>query len=346
MAASGVQPQSDKLIEISDLHVHFRLREGTVKALKGVDLEILRGETLGLVGESGCGKSVTSQAILRIIPQPGYISRGTILLNRRTDGGGTQTVEITKYRDTSTEMKAIRRKEISVIFQEPMSALSPVHTIGNQIIEAIMLHRETTKSEARQDAIRMLDRVGIPKPESRIDSYTFELSGGMRQRAMIAMALVSNPSLLIADEPTTAIDVTIQAQFLDLLKSLQKEMSMSILYITHNMGVIAAVAQRVAVMYWGRIVEKGSADDIFHDPKHPYTRGLINSIPKFDETADRKLWNIEGVVPHPFAEVIGCHFHPRCPHFMVSKCNSATPQLLEISEGHWVGCFLYGDAYA
>jgi peptide/nickel transport system ATP-binding protein len=337
----------NQLIDISDLHLHFKLREGTVKALKGVTLQIYKGEILGLVGESGCGKSVTAQCILRIVPKTGSIVRGRILLKRALNGGMAQEayeiVDVTELDDKGPAIRDIRSRDISIIFQEPMSALSPVHTIGNQIIEALQLQRDTTDKEAREIAVRMLERVGIPQPEQRIDAYTFELSGGMRQRAMIAMALIKDPVLLIADEPTTAVDVTIQAQILELLQELQQEMGMAVLYITHNMGVIAAISQRVAVMYWGRVVEQGSVDAIFHDPKHPYTQGLIRSIPKISKTGTGKLWNIKGVVPHPFAEVPGCHFHPRCPHAIPGKCDVDTPHPVQVAPDRMVACFLYGE---
>ncbi|GAI92862.1 unnamed protein product, partial [marine sediment metagenome] len=241
--------REDVLLKIEDLHVHFKGREGVVTALRGVDLEIFKGETLGLVGESGCGKSVMSQSILRIIPKPGEIVKGQILLRQLLPGGKEEIVEITRLKDKGRQIREIRRHDISIIFQEPMTALSPIHTIGAQITEAIKLRWQVTEKEAKEQAIEVLKRVEIPKPHLWIDSYTFQLSGGMRQRAMMAIALASRPSLLIADEPTTAVDVTIQAQILALIKRLQKEMDMAVLIITHNLGVIAQLAHRIAVMY-------------------------------------------------------------------------------------------------
>jgi len=329
---------NDLLLKMKDLHVHFMTREGVVQALNGVNLEIVNGEALGLVGESGCGKSVTAQAILRIIPRPGKILRGRILFRRKN---GT-VAELTQMEDHSSQIIDIRRKDISIIFQEPMTALSPVHTIGNQIIEAICLEREITRKEARERAIAMLDLVGVPNPKFRIDSYTFELSGGMRQRAMIAMALSSHPNLLIADEPTTAVDVTIQAQILELIQKLRQELRMSTLIITHNLGMVAELADRVAVMYLGRIVEKASTADIFHDPRHPYTQGLINSIPKLSNPRGEKLWAIKGMVPSPYTKIYGCVFHRRCHKFMPGICDKIVPQTIEIVSGHVVDCLLYG----
>lgn len=330
----------NRLLEIEDLHVEFPLREGTVRALKGISFNLSREETLGVVGESGCGKSVTGQCILRILPVSGRITQGSIRFQRGDDGDSV--VDLTKLVGNGKEIREIRTNDIGIIFQEPMSALSPVHTIGNQIIESIRLREpEIEKSEARRQAIDMLDKVGIPKPGLRIDSHTFELSGGMRQRAMIAMALVSEPSLLIADEPTTAVDVTIQAQILDLLRDLQREMRMAVMYISHDMGVIATMAQRVVVMYWGRIVEAGTTEDVFHRPSHPYTQALIKSIPQLTGERAATLYNIEGTVPHPYATVTGCHFHPRCPHFIPGRCDVTDPPVSAVSDGHQVMCHLY-----
>ena len=330
-----------RLLEIQDLRVEFPLREGSVRALRGVDFHIQRGETLGLVGESGCGKSVTAQAILRIIPRPGKIVTGDIWLHRRLDAGMDETLNLAQIRDRGRQIRSIRGRDVSMIFQEPMTSLSPVHTVGTQIIEAITLHRDASKMEARQEAIEMLDRVGIPNPHLRIDSYSFELSGGMRQRAMIATALAGRPSLLIADEPTTALDVTIQAQILELMQRLQREFHMSVMLITHNLGVIAALSNRVAVMYLGRIVEQASKVAIFSQPLHPYTQGLLKSVPKVGDERTERLWAIEGVVPHPYAQIAGCTFHPRCPSYMPGTCDVAVPDMVEIRPGHEVACFLY-----
>ena len=329
----------DTLLTIRNLRVDFRTREGVVEALAGVDLDVHRGETLGLVGESGCGKSVTGQAILRIIPRHGRITAGSILFSR----GDGAVVDVTAVSDRSPEIKAIRRRDISIIFQEPMTSLSPVHTVGDQIGEVYRLCEPgITREAVRGRTIEILGKVGIPKPELRVDAYTFELSGGMRQRAMIAMALASNPGLLIADEPTTAVDVTIQAQVLELLKQLQGEFQMSVLMITHNMGVVAAVANRVAVMYRGRVVKQGPVRAIFKEPHHPYTRGLIRSIPTLTGPRAEELWSIKGVVPPPYARVPGCSFHPRCEHFMVGVCDGAVPPPTAVSPEHEVACYLYG----
>jgi peptide/nickel transport system ATP-binding protein len=299
-----------------------------------------------LVGESGCGKSVTAQAILRIIPKPGLITQGQILLHRSTAPGSSEEFDLAQVDATGQQIRSIRGKDIAMIFQEPMSSLSPVHTVGAQIIEVIRLHQTVTKAEARQRAIQALRLVGIPRPEMRVDAYSFELSGGMRQRAMIAIALACRPSLLIADEPTTALDVTIQAQILELMQRLQQEMGMSILLITHNLGVVAALSHRVAVMYLGRIVEQATKEEIFNHPKHPYTQGLLNSVPRVGDKKGRRLWAIEGVVPHPYAQIQGCAFHPRCPKIMRGVCDKEYPPTVEVGTQHSVACYLYGGKEA
>ncbi|MBM7582483.1 peptide/nickel transport system ATP-binding protein [Caldicoprobacter guelmensis] len=325
------------LLEVKNLRTYFFLDEGVVKAVDGVNFKIEKGKTFGVVGESGCGKSITAQSILRILPPRGEIVEGEITLYRE-DG----SVDLVKLNPKGQEIRDIRGKEIAMVFQEPMTALAPVYTIGDQIIEAILLHQNVTKEQARKIAIDLLGRVGIPKPEERVDAYPFELSGGMRQRAMIAMAISSNPSLLIADEPTTALDVTIQAQILDLIKNLQKEMGMATMLITHNMGVIAEMADDVAVMYLGKIVESGPLNEIFYNPKHPYTVALLKSIPKVGEKVKGRLESIEGMVPDPYNLPTGCRFHPRCPSYMKGKCDKVEPPEIEITPGHKVSCFLYG----
>ncbi len=330
------------VLEVRDLHVHFETREHTVRAVNGLNLDVHAGQTLGLVGESGCGKTVTSQAILRIVPPPGRITAGSIRLHTRDQSDAV--VELTSLDPRSAAMRGIRARDISIVFQEPMSSLSPVHTIGNQIVEAVQLAEpEIDAAAARERTLEMLDRVGIPRPELRIDSYTFELSGGMRQRAMIAMALVSRPQLLIADEPTTAIDVTIQAQILELLHRLQRTFRMATIIITHNLGVVAALADRVAVMYMGSVVETAATREVFHNPKHPYTRGLIASIPRINEPRGAKLWAIPGVVPPPGARIPGCPFHPRCDRSMAGHCDATMPSVTTVAEGHEVKCLLYGN---
>ena len=328
------------MLEVVDLKVHFHLGQGTVRAVDGVSFHVDQGEIVGIIGESGCGKTVTAQAIMRIVPSPGEIVAGEIRLR---DGDGGESVDIAQLDARGPEIRDIRGGRIAMIFQEPMTSFSPVHTIGNQIVEAIRLHRPLTKREASDLATDMLARAGIPKASERLTAYPFELSGGMRQRAMIAMALCTNPRLLIADEPTTALDVTIQAQILDLMKELQAEFGMAILLITHDLGVIAETSHRVAVMYLGRIVETGSVAAIFAEPLHPYTKALMGSIPRMTQRLGR-LEVIKGSVPEPFAMLPGCPFYPRCDHAMAGKCNvGAPPGLEEVRPGHHAACLLYAQ---
>jgi oligopeptide/dipeptide ABC transporter ATP-binding protein len=330
---------SDPLLEVKDLKIHFFTDEGVVKAVDGVDLAIERGKTLCLVGESGCGKSVTSRAFLKIIHPPGQIVAGQMLYHKTNEAGGRQTIDIAQLDAKGTAIRSIRGKEISMIFQEPMSSLSVMHTVGNQIIETLMLHEDIGKHEARDRAIELLRLVEIPKPERLVDEYPFRLSGGMRQRAMIAMALSCNPTLLIADEPTTALDVTTQAQILDLMLSLQEQYNMSLLFITHDLGVVAEIADDVAVMYLGRIVERSDADTVFNDPQHPYTQALLRSVPKIAMKRE-ELDPIKGMVPSPFRRPSGCTFHPRCAQRM-AHCNQIEPAATQLSENHTVRCLLY-----
>jgi oligopeptide/dipeptide ABC transporter ATP-binding protein len=327
----------EPLLEVKDLRIHFLTDEGVVKAVDGVDLTIERGKTLCLVGESGCGKSVTSRAFLKIIRSPGKIVGGEMLYHMTH--GPQKIVDIAQMDPKGKEIRQIRGKEISMIFQEPMSSLSVMHTIGNQIIETICLHEGVSKQEARNRAIELLRLVEIPRPERLIDEYPFRLSGGMRQRAMIAMALSCNPTLLIADEPTTALDVTTQAQILKLMRSLQAQYGMAMLFITHDLGVVAEIADDVAVMYLGRIVEQSDVDTLFHDPKHPYTQALLQSIPKI--AAQRQQLNpIEGMVPSPFRRPSGCTFHPRCTQRM-AHCSRVEPTMTALGDNHQVRCLLY-----
>jgi peptide/nickel transport system ATP-binding protein len=330
---------ADTLLEVKDLHIHFFTKEGVVKAVDGVDLTIERGKTLCLVGESGCGKSVTCRAFLKIIHPPGKIVGGQLLYHRPTPYGASETIDIAQMDAKGRDIRKIRGKEIAMIFQEPMSSISVMHTIGNQIIEMIRLHTAATEKEARDRAIELLRLVEIPKPERLIDEYAFRLSGGMRQRAMIAMALSCNPTLLIADEPTTALDVTTQAQILDLMRSLQEEYNMGLLFITHDLGVVAEIADDVAVMYLGRVVEQSDVNTIFHNPKHPYTRALLESIPRIG-TVRNELNPIEGMVPSPFRRPNGCTFHPRCRE-RIEPCNRIIPELTQLEENHRVRCLLY-----
>ncbi len=333
---------TDSLLEVKDLKIHFFTDEGVVKAVNGVNLTIPRGKTLCLVGESGCGKSVTSRSFLKIIHPPGKIVSGQMLYHKREASGETNTIDIAALDPRGREIRSIRGKEISMIFQEPMSSLSVMHTVGNQIMETVMLHEDVNKQEARNRAIELLRLVEIPKPERLVDEYPFRLSGGMRQRAMIAMALSCNPTLLIADEPTTALDVTTQAQILDLMLSLQEQYNMSLLFITHDLGVVAEIADDVAVMYLGRIVENSDADTIFNEPKHPYTQALLRSIPKIAMKRE-ELDPIKGMVPSPFRRPPGCQFHPRCTQRM-DHCSQIEPAVTHINDNHQVRCLLYENA--
>jgi len=325
------------LLSVRNLHTSFFQDEGTTKAVDGASFDVEPGKTLAIVGESGCGKSVTAQSILRIVDRPGRIVDGEILLTR---ADGSQT-DLVKLEPNGAELRSIRGGEIGLVFQEPMTSFSPVHTIGAQLVEAIRLHNDVSKQEARRRGIEALRSVGISQPERRIDEYSFELSGGLRQRAMIAVALSCDPRLLIADEPTTALDVTTQAQILDLLRTLQRERGMAIMLITHNLGVVAEMADDVVVMYLGRVVEQGSVDAIFHDPKHPYTKALLQSIPSIESVPKEKLPTISGSIPHPFNRPKGCPFHPRCVSAMPGRCDTADPSLAEIGDGRKASCFLY-----
>jgi len=317
----------NRLLEIQELSTYFYMENSVAKAVQDVSLHIGAGEMLGLVGESGCGKSVTSLSIMRLIPSPpGKIEKGRILFR------GRNLLDLSK-----TEMRRVRGNDIAMIFQEPMTSLNPVFTIGSQIIEAVMLHQQVGKKEALNRTVEMLKRVGMSDPEQRVNEYPHQLSGGMRQRAMIAMALSCNPDLLIADEPTTALDVTIQAQIMELLAKLQDEFKMSILLITHDLGVIAESTERMSVMYAGRIVEEGTTSDVFTEPLHPYTKGLIKSVPRLDILSDR-LWVIEGSVPDSADLPSGCPFHPRCP-LADEHCRSSLPELDVISNNHYARCF-------
>ena len=338
---------SNVLVQVKDLKTYFYLDEGTVHAVDGADFDIYRGKTIGVVGESGCGKSVTARSIMRIVPKPGRIVEGQILYHTPYGGNGNagQVIDLSALDGQGHEMRNIRGGEIAMVFQEPMTSLSPVHTIGNQIMESITLHRDVSDEEARELAVDMLDLVGMPLPSRTIDQYSYELSGGMRQRAMIAMALSCRPSLLIADEPTTALDVTTEAQILKLMRGLQAEFGMAIMYITHNLGVIAQMAEHVVVMYMGKVVEEADVDTIFHAPVHPYTRALLQSIPRLGQkTRDRRrLASIRGMVPDPYALPKGCAFHPRCSAVKPGLCDVQTPQMIEIEPGHRARCLRTQD---
>jgi len=332
------------ILSVRDLKTYFFPDEGTVKAVDGASFDLYPRKTLGIVGESGCGKSVTARSILRIVERPGRIVGGAILLRRDSGNGRGTEVDLTQFDPESREMRQIRGGDIGLIFQEPMTSFSPVHTIGNQIVETIRLHQDVSEQQGRRKAIEMLHLVGVPKPERRIDEYAFQLSGGLRQRAMIAMALACGPRILIADEPTTALDVTTQAQILDLLRHLQEREGMTIILITHNLGVVAEMCDAVVVMYLGRVVEQGPVDAIFHAPKHPYTQALLRSIPSIHATVRTELPTIAGSIPHPYNRPTGCPFHPRCPDFMPGTCDRSEPGLHPVGDNQDVSCFLYHPA--
>ncbi len=341
------EKEQSPLLSVRDLRTHFFTDEGVVHSVDGVSFDIFAGKTLGVVGESGCGKSVTARSILRIVEQPGRIIGGEILLRHPSadpdyHGPDVPEVDLTKLDANGRTMRSIRGGVIALIFQEPMTSFSPVHTIGNQILEVIRLHRRCNKAEARARAVELLDRVGMSRPSERLDEYPVQLSGGLRQRAMIAMALACDPALLIADEPTTALDVTTQAQILDLLRELQEQNGMAIMLITHNLGVVAEIADDVAVMYLGREVERGNVDDIFYAPKHPYTRALLRSIPSITAPSRIKLPTIAGSIPHPYNRPTGCPFHPRCPDFMPGLCDKRDPPPVIVGTQE-TSCFLYTD---
>src|SRR6266851_804613 len=332
---------SSLLLEVRDLRVHFQLDEGTVRAVDGLSYSLARGRTLGVVGESGCGKTVTAQSILGIVPRPGRIVSGEIIYHP-SDG---PSIDLARLDPFGRRIRAIRGKEIAYIFQEPMAALSPVHTIGHQMIERIRLHLQLGKEEARAQAIEMLARVGMPRPGQIIDRYAHQLSGGQRQRATIALALVLHPSLLIADEPTTALDVTTEAQILELLLELQRDLGMAMQYITHNLGVIAELVDDVVVMYLGKPVEAAPVEEIFDHPQHPYTQALLRSIPRLGRTSRQpgtRLEAIRGMVPDPYHVPSGCAFHPRCPRFEPGTCDS--PSYVEVAPDHRVLCARAGEA--
>lgn len=318
------------LLNVKGLKTYFHTERGVVKAVDGVDFSIDTGKTLCIVGESGCGKSITSMSMLRLIQPPGKIEGGEILFNGK---------DLTKA--SEEEMRSIRGNEISMIFQEPMTSLNPVFTIGFQIMEVIVLHQNVSKEEARKIAIEMIELVGIPRADAIIDEYPHQLSGGMRQRVMIAMALACRPKLLVADEPTTALDVTIQAQILELMNDLKNRLSTSIMLITHDLGVVAEMADDVIVMYSGKVVEEAPVVELFKNPKHPYTIGLMNSMPSLvgDE---KRLESISGTVPNPLNLPKGCYFYPRCK-YAIDKCKNNQPTLQEVSSGHKVSCFRAGE---
>ena len=352
------------LVEIKDLHVQFDVRDGIIKAVDGATFEIRRGQTVGVIGESGCGKSVTARAVMNMVPNPGKIVSGEVLYHRPVKDNGTsqrwETIRTTELDPDGDEIRRIRGGEIAMIFQEPMSSLTPVYSAGFHIREAVTLHRllptkkvgdqmadtiqqyrHISKEEAREIAVDMLRKVGIPKPEQRVDSYPHQLSGGQRQRVMIAISLSCEPTMLIADEPTTALDVSIEAQILDLMRELQETADMAIMFITHNLGVVAEMAEEINVMYMGKVVERADTDTVFYEPKHPYTQALLQSIPRIGKKTGARLASIEGMVPDPFDLPPGCLFHPRCPQFMPGKCDQIVPGWTRVGTEHWASCLLY-----
>ncbi|GIM47118.1 ABC transporter ATP-binding protein [Collibacillus ludicampi] len=320
----------ENILEVKDLKVSFQTYAGEVQAVRGVSFHLRKGEALAIVGESGCGKSVTAQTIMRLIPSPpSIIKGGSIIFDGKVD-----VVTL-----SGKQMESIRGSEMGMIFQDPMTSLNPTMTIGKQITEGLVKHQGLSKDEARKRAIEMLRLVGIPNPEARIQQYPHQFSGGMRQRVMIAIALACNPKLLIADEPTTALDVTVQAQIIDLMRELQEKTGASIIIITHDLGVVADLAQRVVVMYAGKVVEQGSVDDIFYNPQHPYTWGLLRSVPRLDDMKKADLIPIDGTPPDLFAPPKGCAFAARCPYAM-NICLEEDPEHQKVDEGHSAACWL------
>jgi len=335
----------DLLLEVRNLKTWFKLDEGTVKALDGATFDVKRGKTLCIVGESGCGKSMTARSILQIVQPPGKVVEGEMLFNRKDAAGAISTVDLAALDPKGKEIRSIRGKEIAMIFQEPMTSFSPVHTIGNQIAENVLLHSPMSKAEARLHSIDMLKTVGVPRAGDRFDSYPYQLSGGLRQRAMIAMALSNSPALLIADEPTTALDVTTQAQILELMRGLQEELGMAMIFITHDLGVVAEIADEVAVMYLGIVAERGNVDQIFHEPKHPYTRALLQSIPRLGQASRERLASIRGMVPDPYNRPDGCPFNTRCDFAMPGVCDRIVPPVTDLGYRRDVRCLLHEPEY-
>lgn len=327
------------LLQIEALKAHFALDEGTVKAVDGASVTVDDRQTVGLVGESGCGKSILAHAILGLVPKPGRIVGGKVVLHKNG-----AAVDLAALPTNGREIRRIRGREISMVFQEPMASLSMYHTVGRQIGEAIQLHFKTGRTETRERVITLLRKVALPHPEAAVDAYPFELSGGMRQRVMIAQSLACEPRLLIADEPTTALDVTTQAQILDLLRQLRDDTGMAILMITHDLGVVAEMCQRVAVMYLGSVVENAPVEVLFDDPLHPYTRALIRSVPRIGQSKDAELRPISGSIPDPYSRPSGCPFHNRCPEKIEGLCDAVVPARTDFPNGRSVVCHLHGGA--
>jgi oligopeptide transport system ATP-binding protein len=329
------------ILEINNLKTYFYLEKSTVRALDGVNLTLSRKSTLGLVGESGCGKSIMAMSVMRLIPSPpGKIVDGQINLYRK---GSQEIIDIVKLNPHGSEMRSIRGREIAIVFQEPMTSLNPLYTVGDQIAEAVRVHQKVGRKGAVDRAMEMLKKVQISAPKQRFKEYPHQLSGGMRQRVMIALALSCNPSILIADEPTTALDVTVQAQILDLMNQLKADLDASIILITHNLGVVSQMAAQVAVMYLGKIVEYAETRELFHHPLHPYTVGLLKSVPVLGRKGKNVLVPIKGMVPTPTEVIPGCPFEPRCPNTM-PVCREQQPLLRDLHPGHQAACWLYGES--
>ena len=349
LTGSQTAVKEETILRINNLHIYFYTDIGVSKALNGVSFDIPARKVMGLVGESGCGKSVTALSCMRLLPKSAKILKGDITLFRHIQkengmSGIVDAITLTDLDPMGQEIRKIRGEELAMIFQEPMTSLNPSYTVGDQIAEAIILHQEVNNEEAKKRTIRILDQVGMSNAAAIFSRYPHELSGGMRQRSMIAMGLSCNPSVLFADEPTTALDVTTEAQILDLMRDLQTQLGMTIVFITNNLGVVAQMCDYVAVMYLGRIVEQASVEPIFYKPKHPYTNALLNSIPNAGSRGvHNRLKPIRGVVPDPYYSIRGCAFHPRCNSFMPGKCDLAVPGVTTVEEGHTVRCFLYSD---
>ncbi len=324
---------NDTILTVEGLKVQFRVGNRLVKAVNGVDLEVRRGKTLGLVGESGCGKSVTAHAIMRLLPKAGFIPEGDIVFHSKEGD-----IELLKHRPSSKKIRDLRGRQISMIFQDPLASLNPVYRVGDQVVENIRQHAQIPKKEAMERTVRMLRQLSIPQPEKRVLDYPHQFSGGMKQRVMIAMGLINDPELLIADEPTTALDVTIQAQILELMQELQKQLGFTIIIITHNMGIVADMADDIAVMYMGKIVEFGSKEEIFLNPSHPYTKALLKSVPVLGSGGKTRLEPIRGSTPDPSEMPEGCTFAPRCDYVM-DICQTDPPNV-DIGNGHLCRCWL------
>ncbi len=346
IAVRDILPNLDpkSILSVRNLKTQFIMDEGTTKAVDGVSFEVQAGQVVGIVGESGCGKSVTIKSILRLIQKPGKMVAGELLFRTLLADGSEKIVDLAQLDSKGKKIRSIRGDQIALIPQEPMASLSPVYTIGNQLVEAVRLHRNISHAQAEEIVLERMHQVGIPKPEERMNVYSWELSGGLRQRVMIAMALLCSPRLLIADEPTTAIDVTTQAQVINLLRKLQKEQNLSMIFITHDLGVIAQIADYVVVMYLGLVMEKGPVEDIFHQPAHPYTKALLASIPSIHSPDKQELPTIGGSIPHPFNRPKGCPFYPRCSAFMPGKCDQKMPLETPVTSRQSVSCFLNYDS--